>query len=121
NHYTLADVQALLELMESRKPTSLNDLIEHIPIWLEALRHQIEVAAGPKPFFSQDIERMHGGGGDQRRHDGMRLTGKENEVSFLGRLEKILEAGSMTARISLIRGKTRGHRPRLQLLHARSF
>jgi hypothetical protein len=88
--YTVADAHALLELMESRKPASLPELIERIPVWREALRHQIEVAAGPKPFFSQDIERMHGGGRDQRGHDEMRVTAKENEFEFLGRLEKIL-------------------------------
>ena len=88
--YILADAQALLELMESRKPGSLNDLVEHIPVWLDALRHQIEVAAGPKPFFSQDIERMHGGGRDQRGHDELRLTAKEKEFAFLGRLQQVL-------------------------------
>jgi hypothetical protein len=90
--YTVADVQALLELIEGRKPASLSDLLEHIPIWQEALRHQIEVAAGPKPFFSQDIERMHGGGRDQRRGDDFRLSAKEREFQFLGRLQKILAA-----------------------------
>ena len=89
--YTLADASALLELLESRKPGSLAELVERIPVWLETLRHQIEVAAGPKPFFSQDVERMHGGGRDQRGHDEMRLTVKENEFAFLGRLEKILK------------------------------
>jgi hypothetical protein len=88
--YTLADANALLELVEGRKPASLPDLVEHIPVWLEALRHQIEVAAGPKPFFSQDIERMHGGGRDQRRQDDFRLSAKESEFQFLGRLEQIL-------------------------------
>jgi len=88
--YTLADSNALLELMESRKPATLKELIEKIPVWIEALRHQTEVAAGPKPFFSQDIERMHGGGRDQRSHDEMRLTAKENEFAFLGRLQKVL-------------------------------
>ena len=88
--YTLEDAHALLDLMEGRKPASLRDLVEHIPIWEEALRHQIEVAAGPKPFFSQDIERMHGGGRDQRGQDEMRLSAKEKEFAFLGRLQKIL-------------------------------
>jgi hypothetical protein len=90
--YTVADVQALLELMESRKPRTLSDLVEHIPVWLEALRHQIETAAGPKPFFSQDVERMHGGGRDHRSHDEARLSVKENEFAFLGRLQKVLAA-----------------------------
>jgi hypothetical protein len=88
--YTLADSLALLELMESRKPANLADLVTHIPVWQEALRHQIEVAAGPKPFFSQDIERMHGGGRDQRQQDDVRLTAKESELEFLGRLQKVL-------------------------------
>jgi len=88
--YSLGDAVALLELTESRKPTGLNDLVEHIPIWLDALRHQIEVAAGPKPFFSQDIERMHGGGRDQRGQDDLRLSAKEKEFAFLGRLQEIL-------------------------------
>ncbi len=88
--YTLEDANALLELMESRKPRGLNDLIEHIPIWLDALRHQIEVAAGPKPFFSQDIERMHGGGRDQRGQDDVRLSAKEKEFAFLARLQDVL-------------------------------
>jgi hypothetical protein len=90
SRYTLADMHALLELIESRKPNSLNDLVEHIPIWLDALRLQIEVAAGPKPFFSQDIERMHGGGRDQRGQDEVRLTAKEKEFEFLGRLQEVL-------------------------------
>ena len=88
--YTLTDTLALLELIESRKPANLADLVTHIPVWQEALRHQIEVAAGPKPFFSQDIERMHGGGRDQRGQDDMRLSAKETELEFLGRLQQIL-------------------------------
>jgi hypothetical protein len=69
-------------------------LIDHIPIWEEALRHQIEVAAGPKPFFSQEVERMHGGGRDQRSHDEARLSAKENEFAFLGRLQKVLKTNA---------------------------
>ncbi len=88
--YTLADSLALLDLIESRKPANLTDLVSDIPRWQEALRHQIEVAAGPKPFFSQDIERMHGGGRDQRRGDDARLSTKEKEFAFLGRLQQVL-------------------------------
>src|SRR5579862_1691578 len=33
--YTLADVNNLLELMESRKPGSLNELIDRIPVWID--------------------------------------------------------------------------------------
>ena len=88
--YTLADALALLELIEGRKPANLTDLIADIPRWQEALRHQIEVAAGPKPFFSQDVERMHGGGRDQRQQDDFRLSAKEKEFAFLGRLQEVL-------------------------------
>ena len=88
--YTLDDTFALLELMEGRKPANLTELVTDIPRWLDALRHQIEVAAGPKPFFSQDIERMHGGGRDQRRQDDFRLSAKEKEFAFLERLQEVL-------------------------------
>ena len=88
--YTLDDARALLSLVESRKPASLPGLIAEIPRWREALRHQIEVASGPKPFFSQDVERMHGGGRDQRSQDEARLSAKQNEFEFLARLQGIL-------------------------------
>ena len=89
--YTLDDTLLLLELIEGRKPASLPELLTDIPRWQEALRHQIEVAAGPKPFFSQDIERMHGGGRDQRRADDFRLSAKEREFAFLERLAEVLQ------------------------------
>ena len=91
-NYTLADVLELLNLMENRKPASLAGLIADIPRWQEALRQQIEVNAGPKPFFSQDIERMHGGSRDQRAQDDVRVSAKENELAFLGRLQRLLAA-----------------------------
>jgi hypothetical protein len=89
-NYTLADALELLNLMENRKPGTLAGLMADLPRWQEALRQQIEVAAGPKPFFSQDIERMHGGGRDQRSQDDARLSAKENEFAFLGRLQRVL-------------------------------
>jgi hypothetical protein len=88
--YTLADVLDLLNLMESRKPNNLEDLLTAIPRWEEALRQQIDVGSGPKPFFSQDAERMHGGDRDQRRQGDARLSAKENELAFLGRLQQTL-------------------------------
>ena len=56
----------------------------------EAVRQQIDVFSGPKPFFSQDVERMHGGGRDQRSHDEARLSAKQNEFEFLARLQQVL-------------------------------
>jgi hypothetical protein len=88
--YTLADALELLNLMENRKPATLAGLMADLPRWQEALRQQIEVAAGPKPFFSQDVERMHGGGRDQRAQDDVRVSAKENEFAFLGRLQRLL-------------------------------
>jgi len=89
--YTLADALELLNLMENRKPASLDGLLADIPRWQEALRQQIDVNAGPKPFFSQDVERMHGGARDQRGQDDVRVSAKENELAFIGRLQQVLE------------------------------
>jgi len=89
--YTLADALELLNLMENRKPANLADLLAEIPRWQEALRQQIEVNAGSKPFFSQEVERMHGGTRDQRGQDDVRVSAKENEFAFIGRLQKMLE------------------------------
>ena len=88
--YTLDDSIALLHLVEARKPTSLADLLARIPAWQEALRQQIEVASGPKPFFNEDIRFLHGGGRDQRAEDGTRMTAKERELRFLTQLQRLL-------------------------------
>jgi len=80
----------LLHLVEARKPTSLADLQARIPAWQEALRQQIEVASGPKPFFNEDIRFLHGGGRDQRAEDGTRMTAKERELRFLTQLQRLL-------------------------------
>jgi hypothetical protein len=84
------DALDLLSLMENRKPANLTELLSEIPQWRESLRHQIEVGSGPKPFFSQEIERRHGGGRDQRAPDDARVSAKQQEYDFLGRLQQIL-------------------------------
>ena len=88
--YTIADALELLNLMENRKPATMADLLADIPRWQEALRQQIETSSGGKPFFSQEVERMHGGARDQRALDDVRVSAKENELAFLGRLQKVL-------------------------------
>ena len=87
---TIDDALDLLNLMESRKPANLTDLLSEIPRWQDSLRHQIEVGSGPKPFFSQEIERQHGGGRDQRALDDTRISVKQREFDFLGKLQQIL-------------------------------
>jgi hypothetical protein len=88
--YSLADALALLDLVEGRKPASLADLLARIPGWKEALRQQVEVGSRSKPFFHGNIEEMHGGGRDQRGPENERMSAKEMELAFLGRLEQIL-------------------------------
>src|SRR5262249_53745764 len=88
--YALVDTLDLLNLMENRKPSDLQNLIAEIPRWQEALRKQVEVAAGGKPFFNEDVRLMHGGGRDQRPQTDSRVSAKENELEFLGRLKELL-------------------------------
>jgi hypothetical protein len=88
--YTLPDMMELLHLAENRKPASVQDLLASIPRWAEALREQIDAAGGPKQFFHQGVEAMHGGDRDQRRQDDIRLTAKEKELAFLHHLQNLL-------------------------------
>jgi hypothetical protein len=86
----LADALDLLNLIESRKPRDLADLLGRMPGWQQALRDQIESGPGQKPFFMEEIRMMHGGGRDQRRGADVTLSAKERDLQFLTRLEKIL-------------------------------
>jgi hypothetical protein len=88
--YSLPDAMQLLHIAENRKPSDVQDLLASIPRWAEALREQIDAAGGPKQFFHQGVEAMHGGDRDQRTHDEIRLSAKENELAFLHRLQKLL-------------------------------
>jgi len=88
--YNMDDMIELLNLAENRKPANVSDLQASIPRWAESLREQIDKASGPKPFFHQQVEIMHGGGRDQRRQDDSRLSVKEHELAFLLRLQDLL-------------------------------
>jgi hypothetical protein len=91
--YRPADAVDLLRLAEIYQPADLNDLLRHIPHWQRVLRQEINSAASPKPFFNERVQELHGGGRDQRRQDDGRITAKENEQSFLERLERVLTPG----------------------------
>jgi len=78
-----------LDLVEGRKPSNLEDLVARIPVWKEALRQQVE-SAGGKPFFHETVRMMHGDERDQRGPDDSRMSAKEMELAFLGRLQQLI-------------------------------
>jgi hypothetical protein len=90
NSYRVGDAIALLDLMESYKPVDLAELLAWIPRRQKALEEQINVAAGPKPFFSSAVQEMHGYERDQRTHDEQRLSAKQDERAFLERLLEVI-------------------------------
>ena len=88
--YRSADAVELLNWVESYKPADVADLLARIPSRQQALQSEINTAFGPKPFFDGRVQEMHGGDRDQRRQDDVRMSAKENELAFLGRLQQIL-------------------------------
>jgi len=88
--YSLNETLALLDLVEGRKPSNLEDLAARIPVWKEALRQQVETTGGGKPFFHETVRMMHGDERDQRGADDPRMSAKEMELAFLGRLQQLL-------------------------------
>ena len=75
--YCVSEAMELLELVESRKPASVSDLLARIPGWQESLRQQIDVARQAKPFFHDEIRALHGGGRDRGARPGtMRTCGR---------------------------------------------
>jgi len=90
--YLIEDAVALLKLVETYEPTGVSDLLSRIPHWQQVLRQEISEAAGPRPFFNERVQDMHGGGRDQRRQDNSRITAKENERAVLERLQRVLSS-----------------------------
>jgi hypothetical protein len=88
--YRLADAFDLLNMVETRKPANLADLLERMPAWQKALREQIDGGGASKPFFMEEIRMMHGGSRDQREQSQTALSPKERELDFLIRLQKML-------------------------------
>jgi hypothetical protein len=88
--YSLPDALELLNFVENFKPVDSADLLERIPNRKRVLQGEIDAAGGPKPFFSGQVQAMHGGGRDQRQQDDARVAAKQNEFAFLERLQKLL-------------------------------
>jgi hypothetical protein len=84
------DVIELLKLIENYQPDDIADFLARIPHWEQVLRHEINLASGPKAFFNERVEELHGGGRDQRRQDGGNIASKEGEWALLERLRQVL-------------------------------
>jgi hypothetical protein len=88
--YQLADAVRLLDIAESYKPASVAALLALIPPWREGLKHEINTASAPRPFFAAQIQGEHGGDRDHRHSDEARVEAKRHELELLGRLQQIL-------------------------------
>jgi hypothetical protein len=90
--YRLDDAVELLNMVESYKPVDVADLLARIPPRQEVLRGQVNAGSGGKPFFSPRVQELHGGDRDQRTQDDAGMSAKENELAFLDRVQRVLEA-----------------------------
>ena len=87
--YSLKDSIDLLKLIEDYQPADAPALLARIPRWVKLLEEEIHSGGGPKPFFSQTVQQMHGGN-DQRQTDEARTEAKRIELAFLQRVQGIL-------------------------------
>jgi len=87
--YRLNDVISLLKLAEDYQPADSTALLARIPRWIKLLEEEINSEGGPKPFFSQAVQYLHGGN-DQRQSDEARIEAKRAELAFLERVQKLL-------------------------------
>jgi hypothetical protein len=87
--YSLNDVISILKLAEDYQPADSSALLARIPRWIKLLEEEINSEGGPKPFFSQAVQYLHGGN-DQRQSDDARIEAKRAELAFLERLQKLL-------------------------------
>ena len=92
-NYRLKDAVDLLKLTEDYQPANASALLTRIPRWIKLLEEEIHSAGGPKPFFSQTVQQLHGGN-DQRQSDEARVEAKRNELAFLERVQKTLSNSS---------------------------
>ena len=86
----LDEVRTLLDLVERQKPADIADLVARVPQWCEGLRGDLDAASGGKPFFSERIERSHGGERDHRSAESTLIEEKRRQLAFLERLEPLL-------------------------------
>lgn len=84
----------LTQLAETYQPRDIGELLARIPAWQEVLKREISVASNPKPFFSERIHDLHGGGRDQRSTNKTFVGAKKRALAFLSRLESVLAPGS---------------------------
>lgn len=91
--YSLKDVMDLLRLIEDYQPADAPALLARIPRWVKTLEEEIHSGGGPKPFFSQTVQHLHGGN-DQRQADEARTEAKRIELAFLERVRGILADSS---------------------------
>ena len=88
-NYNLKDIVDLLRLTEDYQPVDASALLARIPRWIKLLEEEINSGGGPKPFFSQTVQQLHGGN-DQRQSDEARIEAKRIELGFLERVQRIL-------------------------------
>jgi hypothetical protein len=83
--HSLKDAVDLLRLTEDYQPADSSALLARIPRWIKLLEEEINSGGGPKPFFSQAVQQLHGGD-DQRRGDEAKTEAKRSELAFLERV-----------------------------------
>ena len=95
--YRLKDAVDLLKLTEDYQPADAPALLARIPRWIKLLEEEINTAGGPKPFFSQTVQQLHGGN-DQRQSDEARTEAKRIELAFLEHVQRILSESGRAGR-----------------------
>jgi hypothetical protein len=86
----VAEVVQLLQLVETYQPGDVAEFLARIPAWQEVLKREISVASSPKPFFSERIQELHGGGRDQRTGNNTFIAAKKRALAFLSKLQTVL-------------------------------
>ncbi|MBU6400141.1 MAG: hypothetical protein KGS61_07465 [Verrucomicrobia bacterium] len=88
--YRREDLVTLLKWMETYQPRDTAEVLARLPHWREVKRREIATAGTPKPFFSDRIQELHGGGRDQRSTPQASLAVWQAELAFLERLHRAL-------------------------------
>jgi hypothetical protein len=96
-NYRLKDAIDLLKLTEDYQPADSSALLARIPRWITLLEEEINSGGGPKPFFSQTVQQLHGGN-DQRQSDEARTEAKRLDMAFLERVQRILSESGHAGR-----------------------